>query len=80
MSISRANIQLSKAEIRLENTLGSSDEILKYFSDILKSGELAKEIQQKIYSFYFNNAKKSFAKNAIYYTQHIINYISAKEL
>ncbi|GKH61412.1 hypothetical protein CE91St25_17480 [Campylobacter ureolyticus] len=48
MSISRANIELSKAEIRLKNTLGLSDEILKYFSDILKSGELAKEIQQKI--------------------------------
>lgn len=65
MSISRANIELSKAEIRLKNTLGLSDEILKYFSDILKSGELAKEIQQKIYSFGFNNAKRSFVKNTM---------------
>ena len=65
MSISKANSELNRAERRLKNTLGSSDEILKYFSDILKSGELAKEIQQKIDSFDFNNAKRRFAKNAM---------------
>ena len=65
MSISKANSELNRAERRLKNTLGSSDEILKYFSEILKSGELAKEIQQKIDSFDFNNAKRSFAKNVM---------------
>ncbi|MCZ6106239.1 hypothetical protein O6B34_09275, partial [Campylobacter ureolyticus] len=46
--INKANSELNKAEKRLFNTLGLSDEILGCFSDLLKGGELQKEIQWRI--------------------------------
>lgn len=46
MSISKANSELNRAERRLKNTLGLSDEILNYFSGILKAGEIKAEIEK----------------------------------
>ena len=46
--INKATSELNKAEERLLNSLGLSDELIDYLSDVLKSGEIAKNLERII--------------------------------
>ena len=46
--INKATSELNKAEERLLNSLGLSDELIDYFSDVLKTGEIAKNLERII--------------------------------
>lgn len=46
--IHKATSELNKAEDRLLNSLGLSDELIDYLSDVLKSGEIGKELEKII--------------------------------
>ena len=46
--INKATSELDKAEERLLNSLGLSDELIDYLSDVLKSGEIAKNLERII--------------------------------
>ena len=46
--INKATSELNKAEERLLNSLGLSDELIDYLSGVLKSGEIAKNLERII--------------------------------
>ena len=46
--INKATSELNKAEERLLNSLGLSDELIDYLSDVLKTGEIATNLQRII--------------------------------
>lgn len=46
--INKATSELNKAEERLLNSLGLSDELIDYLSDVLKTGEIAKNLERKL--------------------------------
>jgi hypothetical protein len=46
--INKATSELNKAEERLLNSLGLSDELIDYLSDVLKTGEIAKNLERII--------------------------------
>jgi len=46
--ISKATNELDKAEERLLYSLGLTDELVNYLSDLLKSGEIGEELQKHI--------------------------------
>lgn len=55
--INKATSELNKAEERLLNSLGLSDELIDYLSDVLKTGEIAKNLERIIDSDIFTQAE-----------------------
>jgi hypothetical protein len=59
--ISKATNELNKAERRLLNSLGLSDELVNYLSDLLKTGEVTKNLQKIIDSDILSKSEYSAA-------------------